>query len=206
MEVEHRAQKLADYVCALEDFHMTDAEIGFTHMGALISDALLQAGVAYDSVVWPRVERLQEMYLEASTTSAFLDLVKRIGCNDLLDWKGTVKPERILNVAAFFAKEKIETVEQLRCWLQSPSKVDRLKQLSGIGNKTADYFKMLAGIETCAVDLHLLSFLLDARIQTAGYEEAQAIINRAADILDIDRRRFDHSIWSYKSRRRRRCN
>jgi len=57
----------------------------------------------------------------------------------------------------------------------------------------------LTGFQTNAVDRHLLNFLKKAGINVSGYDEAQDVINLAADKMSIARSHFDHSIWTYMS-------
>ncbi len=78
----------------------------------------------------------------------------------------------------------------------------KLRNIRGIGPKTVDYFKILAGVSTNAIDRHLLKFLKLADIEAKNYENAQRIINETADILSMDRAKFDHSIWQYMSKRK----
>jgi hypothetical protein len=77
----------------------------------------------------------------------------------------------------------------------------KLRCIKGIGPKTIDYFKNLAGISTSAIDRHLLGFLRLAGMEVANYHEAQDVINGTADLLEIDRAYFDHSIWQFMSKR-----
>jgi hypothetical protein len=58
-----------------------------------------------------------------------------------------------------------------------------------------DYLGMMVGRATVAVDRHLIKFLQRAGVSTTSYAEAREILNEAADILGIDRRRFDQTIW-----------
>ena len=133
-------------------------------MGATITDAILQAAVKWKTVVKPRIEKLLT-YSEAKTTTGFHNLISKIPIKHLIDWNGDEKPNRILNVVEFFLKEGIETEEDLKNWLLKDANIPRLKQLRGIGNKTTDYFKILAGISTSAVDRHLIEFLKRAGIE-----------------------------------------
>lgn len=71
----------------------------------------------------------------------------------------------------------------------------------GIGPKTVDYFKILVGISTSAIDRHLFDFLRLAGLAPCGYVDAQSIIHATADLLGVDRARFDHSIWQFMSKR-----
>lgn len=93
--------------------------------------------------------------------------------------------------------EQLETVADLRAWLLKPQNIQRLKEIKGIGPKTADYFKILTGIPTSAIDRHLYNFLAQAGVEVSGYDEAQQVIRETAVLLDIDERTLDYSIWSY---------
>jgi hypothetical protein len=192
MNADEKAANLVGYIHVLPDFVIVETVDGdYDHMGATITDAMLQPGIRYETTVRPRVRRLLKQYPEARTTSGFLNLLVDVGPNELLRWKGA-KPERVLGVTRFFVEQNIETEAALREWLQEPSNSARLKQLRGIGDKTADYFRILVGI-------HLYAFLKAASIEVHSYDEAQRVINEAADLMGIDRRRFDHSIWKYMS-------
>ena len=203
MNIDDNVLSLMAYVRGLKDFVIVDSIDGcYNHMGATITDGILQAGVRYETVVRPRVKRLLTDYPEARTTSGFLHVLDQVGPNVLLQWKDAEKPNRVVGAAKFFQSERIETEDELAGWLQEPANIPRLKQLRGIGDKTADYFKILVGIQTVAVDMHLLAFLGAAGVTVRTYGEAHRIIADAADFLGVDRARFDHSIWKYLSTRK----
>jgi hypothetical protein len=202
MSLQEKVANLVSYGHSLTDFVTVETEEGdYGHMGATITDAMLQPTMPYEATVQPRVQRLLEQHPEARTTSGFLRLLVDVGPNELLEWGGE-EPKRILGVTRFFVEENIETEADLREWFQKPNRSTRLKQQKGIADKTADYFKILVGIPTSAVDTHLFSFLEAAGIEVSGYEEAQQVINETADLMDLDRRRFDYSIWKYMSARK----
>jgi hypothetical protein len=97
------ANVLLQHLETQEDFEVVDYYDGnYDHMGATISDAILQAGVKYDSVVRPRVREIREKYPTARTTSAFLKVLLEVGPKEVLRWKEERKPEivlRLLNTA-----------------------------------------------------------------------------------------------------------
>ena len=67
-----KAELLRHCIESLPDFKLQkDAATGYDHMGALLVDAALQAGIRYETVVWPRVTAVLEHYPEAQTTSEF---------------------------------------------------------------------------------------------------------------------------------------
>jgi hypothetical protein len=207
MSVDEKAAMLVKYVkeyaIPCTDFEIVEAmSESYDHMGATIADAMLQAGVNYKHVVWPRVRRLLENHPEARTTSGFLKLLTEVGPNNLLGWKGAEKPRRVLCVTRFFCRKGIETEADLRQWLEDSGNLETLKKLRGVGDKTADYFKILVGIQVSAPDRHLCNFLSEASITVDDYDETQQVIDKAADLMKVKRRRFDHSIWKYMSTRK----
>lgn len=199
MTIEDKAKLLVDYIKSLPDFKIIGPDIPYCHMGATITDAMLQAGTRWETVVKPRVLKLRDNYPGAKTTTGFLNLLEKIGPRELLEWNDPEKPNRVLGVTRFFVKEGIETEADLKTWLENGSNITRLKELRGIGNKTADYFKMLSGIPTSAVDRHLIEFLNKAGVSTISYSEAKEIINKAAELMRINKSVLDHSIWKYMS-------
>ena len=80
----------------------------YNHMGATITDAALQAGINYDSVVRPRVQHLRLDYPQASTTSGFLRLLNEQGAEKDLRWKHSEKPARAVALATFLQTECVE--------------------------------------------------------------------------------------------------
>jgi hypothetical protein len=200
--VEADARRLVAFIHSLKKFSLEPPEVPFQHMGATITDAILQAGVRYDTVVRPRVRRLRARYPELRTTSAFLRLLEAEGPAEIIEWTHPEKLQRILRVAHFFAKEGIETEGDLARWLAMENNCDRLKELRGIGNKTSDYFKILAGMSTTAIDRRLIEFLGRAGIEASvcDYDRAHKIISRAAEIMRVDLATLDHSLWRYVAR------
>lgn len=192
------ASQLARYILSLEDFDMVGATKCYNHMGATITDTMLQAGQRYDTVVWPRVERVRS-YRSARTTKGFLGLLERKEPKVVLEWKDDEKPSRVLNITRFFVEEGISTEDDLRIWLEKEENIKKLKRQRGIGPKTLDYLKMRVEMPTVAVDRHLVNFLGMAGIKWSGYEEARELIKEAAVELGKKESALDHSIWYYMS-------
>ncbi len=201
-----KAARLASYIRSLPDFTMVTPEIidgNYDHVGATITDAILQAGINYKTVVRPRVQDLRDRHPEARTTSGFLRLLAQESPEKLLRFGGK-KPQLVLEITRFFESQGIQTESDLRTWLQEPAHVDSLRQIKGIGNKTADYFGILVGIQGVAVDVHLSHFLEEAGLGQCAYDEAKQIVSLTADVLGVSRAVLDHSIWLYMSNRRKR--
>lgn len=201
------------FVRSLADFEVDEA-LGQTedHLGAIIVDAILQSGINYKAVVKPRVDALRAGHPGARTTSGFLALAKRIGLPTLIHWSGKEKIERILIVARFLRDEGVETRADLKAWLESSINVERLKQLRGIGNMTADYFGMLAGIETIAPDGLINGFIGLAGLKMSSYHDTREILEEVARRLCVSPIALGFSIWEYmagpasvEAQRWRRC-
>jgi hypothetical protein len=202
MDASTGARRLVEHIRSLPGFRLVEEMDGqYDHMGATITDSILQAGISYESVVAPRVRRLRAAYPAANTTSGFKRAYDAAGLATMLNWSGGEKLVRIEAVTEFFLSEGIETEADLAQWLGSPDNVLRFRQVRGIGEKTADYFKIMVGIPTSAIDRHLVNFLAEAGLPAVDYREAQAIVDGAADLLGWDRALFDHSIWKYMSTR-----
>lgn len=196
------SERLAQYVRSLPEFVNHETIDGnYNHIGATVADAVLQANNRYATNVKPRVNRILTTYPNDRTTTAALHLLKGMPATEFLSWRGEDRAERFSRVLDLCASEHIETESDLRNWLLDNSNLPKLRSIKGIGPKTVDYFKILVGVSTSAIDRHLLNFLGMAGLTSCGYSEAQAIINDTADILEVDRAYFDRSIWQYMSRR-----
>ena len=76
MSINEKAHVLVKYIESLNDFKIIE-DIGgnYNHMGATITDSILQAGTKYDTVVKPKVQNLRNLYPEVRTTSDFQKLI-----------------------------------------------------------------------------------------------------------------------------------
>ena len=195
-------EKLVHYVLSLPGFEFYDTIDGnYEHIGATVADAILQANNKYSTHVKPRVNRILAQYPEARTTNSVLHLLKVVPATEFLDWRGEDRAERFRQVLELFAGEGIEIEADLREWLAKEPNLLKLRSIKGVGPKTIDYFKILVGVSTSAIDRHLLNFLGLSGLAPSGYLDAQTIINGAADIILIDRAYFDHSIWQFMSKK-----
>ncbi|OPY93419.1 MAG: hypothetical protein A4E73_00134 [Syntrophaceae bacterium PtaU1.Bin231] len=196
--IQEKAKRLKAFVECLPDFEVVAPPAPYGHMGAVITDAMLQAGLNWESVVKPRIERVRG-YTQARTTSGFRDLLHTSGPRAVLNWNHPEKIARIKGVIDFFCACGLETETEFREWLGQEENMIRLKGLRGVGDKTADYFRFIVGIPTTAVDRHIKNFLALAGIAVSRYDEAREIVHCTADMMGISRATLDHSIWKYMS-------
>jgi hypothetical protein len=206
------AAKLVELVNGLGDFEMVeDLALPHKHMGATITDAVLQAGLRYETTVWPRVQHVMGIPGAAPTTG-FLTVLRERGGEEVVRWTHEEKLGRMYAVAELFIAEGVETEEDLRVWLcagssdpgwtaQCEANAVKLLAVHGIGPKTVDYFKILCGEQdTAAIDMHLTAFLERAGVRVTSYEQAREVIREAAAELDVSAAQLDHSIWTYMSK------
>lgn len=198
MTIKDKATKLAEFVRRLPDFSIvTEIDGNYHHLGATIADAVLQANMRYETHVRPRITRIMRMFPEAATMPGLKKILMERTASDFLDWRGMDRVNRFQGIVDLFSSENIETEDNLRYWLMNDRNLLKLAMIQGIGPKTIDYFKILTGIQTCAIDRRLLDFLKQAGIEVSGYDEAKAIINLTADVLVVQCSPLDHSIWEY---------
>ena len=195
-----KSKKLAQYINGLNGFTMVNSIDGnYENMGATIIDGILQPGIKYSTVVRPRVKQYLSDYPEVTTTTKFLSLIERKDLSKIINWKKNAKTERIKNLTNFLVSENVNTEGDFYNWLAVEQNITKLKSLSGIKDKTADYFKILTGHKTNAIDRHLLDFMKNAGVTVSEYGEAHTIISNTAKILEVDEAYLDHSIWCYMS-------
>lgn len=194
------AIKLSNYVSSLQDFHIYKRTgAGYDHMGAVITDTVLQAGLNYSTVVLPRVQTLIQRWPSACNTSTFSSLINRFGIKDVICWKDDEKPRRIECLTDFFIKQHVETELECRQWLSVECNLDSLRQVRGIGPKSVDYLKSLVGVPAVAVDRHIRTFVSWAGVSLFEYEDIRQVVCEAAEILGHGYCDLDHAIWQYVS-------
>jgi endonuclease III len=196
---------LASYIRSLPDFAFVNEPMTpYSHVGATLTDAVLQAGVRYETVVSPRVRRLRETFPSHVTTSQFLGLLEEKGTEELLDWKaGTKKAVTLVALAEFFTAQCVETEEHLRDWLSKTGHAELLGDIKGIGPKTIDYLRLLVGLPAVAVDVHLRRFLQESGVDATDYADARRALVDAAEELGLPMEALDFSLWKYMSSRRK---
>jgi len=174
-------------------------------MGATITDAVLQAGLRYETVVWLRVQHVRGIP-EAATTSGFLSALRERGGAEVVRWTHQEKLGRMEALAGLLQAHGIEDESQLHAWLgggeeECRAHVAELAGVRGMGPKTIEYLKILCGArDTAAPDVHLFRFLEQAGTPARDHAEAQATVREAAAALGVTAAQLDHSIWTYMSK------
>lgn len=197
------AKRLAEHIESQLDFRWRPRRTAvYSHMGAVLTDAVLQAGVSYRSVVLPRVQRMLRRWpLEGRTTSGLGQLIEVEGPYVLLKWRHPEKPRRLTAVVDLLHRSGVDDEQALAEWFSADGR-SSLLALKGFGPKTADYVGMLVGSPAVPVDRHIRAFVREAGVSRERYEDVQVLVEATADLLSVDRGTLDASIWSLMSTRR----
>lgn len=195
--LDHAPKRLAAYVVRRPGFRFVECG-RHVHIGALLADGALQAGLNYRTVVFPRVSRLEHLFPMARTMTGLVSTLFQRGAAELLDWKHQEKLNRFELLVEFF-RDRADSVADVAVCLSSDQSMSQLLALRGIGAKTGDYLFRLAGGAEVAVDRHVIRFVQDAGIPHESYEATKRIVNSTADLLGVSRGCFDASIWHFMS-------
>ena len=171
----------------------------YQHMGAILADSILQAGLNYAKVVKPRIATILRTFPHATTINILKSVIEQEGSAKFLQWEHREKVSRFDNLVAFMAEAEVDSAFELsRALLHKSFRTD-IQHVKGIGRKTVDYMACLVGVDCIAVDRHIRGFAEHAGLEDAGYDFLREVFSFAADLLSISRREFDSSIWRYQS-------
>ena len=132
-----RGQRLADFIQSIPQINLEETiDFGYIHMGAIITDAILQAGVNYKTVVAPKVQHILDTYPEAATTAGFLSVLDTVGAQRVLGWKDPEKINQIYDLTRFFLEWGLASHDDVREWLLEPENVEKIRSVRGVGPKT----------------------------------------------------------------------
>ena len=185
------------------DFDNITQRTPYYNMAATLSDAVLQAGMNYKSVVYPRVYNILKYYANYCTTCDFIILFQTIPIEDIICWKNKKKQGTICDLAWFLYRHNINTEDALGNWLLDDIHAEELLNVNGIGRKTIDYLKLLCGQQAIPIDRHMFQFLEMAGIAKVNYKEASRILKSTATFLQIGESVLDKAIWNYMSSRKK---
>ncbi|NSZ05829.1 hypothetical protein G6M14_05555 [Agrobacterium tumefaciens] len=190
------ARRVADYAKELgADLQRFEIRPAYDHMGALLADSILQAGLNYNSVVRPRILAILADYPGLSRISNLLELVERGETSAFLNWTHQVKVGRFDALVLFLADASIEHVDDLKEGLQDSGFAKALRGVRGVGPKTVDYMGCLVGMDSVAVDRHVRTFAKRVGVMEDDYDFLKTVFCYAADLLSVSRREFDAWVW-----------
>lgn len=165
------------------------------HLGAILADSILQAGLNYETVVRPRVLSILRTFPNRDTVSSLLGLIEERRTGVFLNWRHHEKVTRFEMLVTTLKDWGIEDVHDLRAHLASERFCEAIQNINGIGPKTVDYMACLIGIDSIAVDRHVRAFAKHVGVQNDDYRFLRKSFCYAADLLALPRREFDAWLW-----------
>lgn len=165
------------------------------HLGAVLADSVLQAGLNYTTVVRPRVLSILRTHPSHRTISSLVSLIQDGAVGSFLNWRHHEKVRRFEALVSFLQRWGVEDVRDLRAGLESDEFCREIQTVSGIGPKTVDYMACLVGIDSIAVDRHVRTFAKAAGVENDDYYFLRKSFCCAADLLSLPRREFDAWLW-----------
>jgi endonuclease III len=197
---DERVLRVITYLSINKDtYENITQRIPYNHMGATITDAILQSGMNYKNVVYPRILEILSKYPTFKSTCDFIILFQTVSLEKIIRWNNPKKLNLIYDLTWFFYNKQIENEYQLSKWLSLDANVDELLKFNGIGYKTVDYLKLLTGQQAIPIDRHMYQFLNLAGVYVKSYSEASKILKSVAHILNIGESILDYRIWAYMS-------
>ena len=196
-----QSRLLAEFIQGNEEFSLVETYHCpyYYHIGALFTDIILQAGLNYNHVVKPRVNSVLNNYPEAQSVESFFCVVDNVGIEKVLQWEDPIKLHRLFNLFDFCFGNDLNLHTDIKRFLSFGENQKKFLNINGIGNKSLDYLLKLLNVDTIAVDRHIYSFVKMAGIESRDYDYVKAVVEFAADIMNVSRRSIDHSIWQYMS-------
>lgn len=175
------------------------------HVGAVLADTCLQAGLNYETVVVPRVKRFLAAYPEASTVSALRALLQTKEPAELLGLQNERKGKTFRALTALLEAEGVESADELRTWLANAATREKLLAVFGVGIKSAAYLRLLMGLPSIAIDVHLRRAAEGVGVRRSD-DDLERLFTDAAAREGVPLSVLDGSLWqdgSDKANRRR---
>lgn len=198
-EIDAKAQHLHAFLQGLPTFpEVSETFEPYRHMGATLTDAVLQPGLNYERAVKPRVERVLDLYPEAKTTGAFKAVLDAEGAPHVLNVGNARKQQSLRDLVALLMEQDLQTEDALRAWLTDPGHRARLQEIKGVKTKTCHYLQILCGDrDAVAVDVNLRSVFARAGIEVTGDEELAAVVKRTAERMQVTPAGLDGALWTW---------
>ncbi len=196
IEVLLAARRIADH--AKDEGALSEekqARATCEHLGAVLADSVLQAGLNYTTVVRPRVVGILRAHANRHSISSLVELIHEGGTGAFLNWRHHEKVRRFEALVAFLKDWGIEDARDLRAGLASDKFRDAIQTVNGVGPKTVDYMACLIGIDSIAVDRHVRTFAKSVGVDSDDYHFLRKSFCCAADLLSLPRREFDAWLW-----------
>jgi hypothetical protein len=154
----HAARRVADHAVrtGVLGSHVSCRPV-YQHIGAVLADSVLQAGLNYAKVVKPRIATILRTFPHATTMNILIGVIEQEGSPKFLQWEHREKVSRFDNLVGFMAEAEIDSTSELSRALRDKSFRMDIRQVRGVGPKTVDYMACLVGVDCIATSGALLS-------------------------------------------------
>jgi hypothetical protein len=167
----------------------------YTHMGAILADTALQAGLSYSTVVQPRIERLLRTFPAAVSITGLCKDLSETSASVFLNWTHPEKVERFVNLVEACSSASVDTIWDFQEWVVTRIAAAALGSIRGIGPKSVDYLRMLAGHSAVPMDRHLFRFIAMAGVRTNNYYVAQRAFIDGCVLAGLDPDYAERELW-----------
>lgn len=201
LDSENRAERVADLVRMLapcircSPVSQPSHHPRYTHMGAILADTALQAGLCYATVVQPRVERVLGSFPGATSISELRKVLLSTSASAFLNWTHPEKVARFVGLVELCALSSIDTVSDFQRWVVTEIAATALRSVRGIGPKSVDYLRMLAGHRAIPMDRHLFRLVAMAGVDTTNYRTAQRAFTEGCVRAGLDPSSAEQGLW-----------
>ncbi len=199
VEETKNARKLANYISSTNLRIVKKNSYDYNNMGALLTDIVLQAGLSYENVVLPRVSFILNVLNKKNTLKDYVAFIEIHGIEYALQCKNKRKINLMKDLLVFLSNHNINKCTDFKNFIKDLRNHQELIAIKGIGPKTINYTQKLLGLDTIAVDRHIITYCKNAGINESNYFNIKKIVEYAADFLNIPRSVMDDSIWYFMS-------
>ena len=167
----------------------------YTHMGAILADTALQAGLSYSTVVRPRIDRLLSIFPAADSITGVRRELSETSAAVFLNWTHPEKLQRFVKLVDACSSASVDTLSDFQEWVVTRIAATALRSIHGIGPKSVDYLRMLAGHSAIPMDRHLFKFIAFAGVRTNDYHVAQRAFTDGCVLAGLDPAYAERELW-----------
>jgi hypothetical protein len=177
--------------------HSAGPSRAYDHLGALLADLALQAGMNYDHVVRPRVNSILVRFPKTKVLTGLRIAIGEVGAEAYLQWRGQEKIGLFQALLGLMRGNGLETVEDLSLWCVCGDTKATLLSLPRFGPKSFDYLRLLCGVESIPLDRHIVRFLQLTGLDCPSmeYAEMQEILLAACRLISLEPYKAERGLW-----------
>lgn len=200
-DVSQSAKTFKEHLKNLKGFEVKKRSGHFKKRGLaeILTWTILQQGMRHTTAN-KKLERIRKKYPKVKEVSDFFYLLEIKGPNEFLGMNNRRKNKALMDFTSLLHEEGLETLKDIRIWLEKPENELLLTNIKGIGDKSVDWLGIMLGCDRVAVDIHIKNLLKEAGVYFKDYDHAKKIVFKTAELMKVSRRDMDYSLWSFKTK------